>query len=57
MFHQVKTVTPLAGWLLDVEFHNGAKKRYDVNPLFVQWAPFRRLKNGPALLAQVRVDL
>ena len=57
MFHKIKSVTPLADYILSVQFSEGVTKRYDVQPLFDKYPMFLPLKNDPALFSSVEVDI
>ena len=55
-FHNVKTVTPLPDYMLEVLFANGESRKYDVKPLFDKWDAFRALAGVCGLFRQVKVD-
>ena len=57
MFHKVKAVNALPGYLLSVQFAEGVTKIYDVKPLFAKWVPFKALENAPELFSSVEVDV
>ncbi|MDR1001530.1 MAG: DUF2442 domain-containing protein [Clostridiales bacterium] len=57
MFHKVKTVKPLPGYLLAVSFENDEQKQYDVKPLFDKWDAFKALALVKNLFEQVQVDV
>ena len=57
MFHKIKSVTPLADYILSVQFSEGVTKHYDVQPLFDKYPMFLPLKNDPALFSSVEVDI
>jgi hypothetical protein len=56
MFHKVKNVTPFPNYTVYVEFLNGEKRNYDINPLFNKWMPFNSLREINGLFQQVKVD-
>lgn len=56
MFHKVKEIYPLEGYILEVTFQNDVKKFYDVSKLFTKWKIFENLKNEEGLFEQVKVD-
>ena len=53
-YPKIKSVEPLSGKRLKVEFSNGAIRIYDCRPLLSQ-SPFLRLKNE-SLFREVRPD-
>lgn len=55
MFHKVTAVRPCSGFLLDVEFMDGTRKKYDVSQLFDKWPVFRALEEN-GLFREVKVD-
>ena len=57
MFHKVKTVTPLPGFFLLVQFSEGITKQYDMNPLFEKYPMFLPLRSDPALYQSAKVDI
>ena len=57
MFHKVKTVSALPGYLLSVQFSEGVTKLYDVKPLFESLPAFIPLKGDPARFSCVSVDV
>ena len=57
MFHKIKSVTPLADYVLSVQFSEGVTKRYDVKSLFNKYPMFLPLKEDPALFSSVEVDV
>ena len=57
MFHKIKSVIPLPEYQLSVLFSEGAKKVYDVAPLFESIPAFRALKETPGLFSGVTVDV
>lgn len=57
MFYKVSAVKPLPGYKLLVDFVNGKRKEYDVNPLFNRWAVFKELINTKGLFENVKVDV
>lgn len=57
MFHKVKSVAPLAGFKLSVQFSEGVTKLYDVAPLFERIPAFGQLKEEPARFCCVAVDI
>ncbi len=48
---------PLPDFSLMVQFENGARKKYDVKPLFNRWEAFQALTAVKGLFEQVRVDI
>ena len=56
MFFKVKMVRPLVEYILLIDFQNGEQKKYDVQPLFEIWEPFRALSLIEGLFEQVKVD-
>ena len=56
MFHRIKSVVPIQGLKLLIEFQDDTKKIYDVNPLLKKWPAFQVLTHIPKLFEQVRVD-
>jgi hypothetical protein len=56
MFHRIKSVEPLNGLVLNVEFVDGTIKCYDVNPLLEKKEVFKDLAQG-GLFRFVRVDV
>ena len=57
MFHKVKSVAPLSGFKLSVQFSEGVTKLYDVKPLFERISAFRYLKDNPSEFDCVSVDV
>lgn len=57
MFHKVKSVSPLADFMLSVQFSEGVTKLYDLNPLFEKIPTFVYLKENPEEFACVTVDV
>lgn len=57
MFHKVKSVAPLSGFKLSVQFSEGVTKLYDVKPLFETISAFRYLKDNPSEFDCVSVDV
>lgn len=55
MFHKVTAVKPLPDYCLLAVFEGGAKRYYDVKPLFDKWDVFRNLM-ADGLFDRVRVD-
>ncbi|MBQ2764992.1 MAG: DUF2442 domain-containing protein [Firmicutes bacterium] len=56
MFYKVKSVSPLSGFKLLVQFENGATQKYDVEPLFSKWPVFHALREVEGLFELVKVD-
>lgn len=56
MFHKVRSVSPLPGFRLSVQFEGGNQCEYNMAPLFSRWPVFQTLQQIPALFEQVRVD-
>lgn len=56
MFHKIKSVSPLAGFKLSVQFSEGVTKLYDMAPLFGKIHAFNYLKEHPEEFAGVAVD-
>ena len=56
MFYRVEKVQPLPNYKLLIDFANGKRKEYDVNPLFDKWVVFRNLINTKGLFEAVKVD-
>ena len=56
MFHKVKTVKPLANYMLEVTFEDDTMKYYDVSNLFEKWEVFEDLRKIEGLFEQVIVD-
>ena len=57
MFHKVKSVSPLSGYKLSVQFSEGITKLYDLNPLFDRIPAFGYLKEHPEVFGCVSVDV
>lgn len=57
MFHKVKSVAPVPGFRLSVQFSEGRTKLYDMDPLFEKIPAFRCLKDAPEEFAGVTVDV
>ena len=57
MFHKVKSVAPLSGFKLSVQFSEGVTKLYDMNPLFEKIPAFQYLRDNPAGFHSVSVDV
>lgn len=57
MFHKIKSVTPLADYVLFVSFVEGVQKKYDLKPLFSRITEFQDLQNINGLYELVRVDV
>jgi len=57
MFHKVKSVAPLSGFKLSVQFSEGVTKLYDMNPLFERIPAFQYLRDNPADFHSVSVDV
>ena len=57
MFHKVKSVAPLSGFKLSVQFSEGVTKLYDMNPLFEKIPAFQYLRDSPADFHSVSVDV
>ena len=57
MFHKVKSVAPLSGFKLSVQFSEGVTKLYDMNPLFEKIPAFQYLRDNPADFHSVSVDV
>ncbi len=55
MYPTAKSVKALDGTVVEVEFDNGERKRFDVSRLFETHPYFTRLNDG-ALFNKVRVD-
>lgn len=56
MFHKIKSVKPLMGFKLLVQFTEGTTKEYDINPIIKKWPAFQAFKEIPALFDAVTVD-
>ena len=56
MFNKVKSVQSLPDYHLLVQFENGKKKMYNVQPLLNKWDVFKGLSNVQGLFEQVKVD-
>jgi len=56
MFHKIAHAKALPGFLLWIEFRDGAEFIYNAQALPGQYAPFQDLLADPALFAQVQVD-
>ena len=56
MFYKVKSVCPLPGFKLLVQFENGTTQKYDVEPLFSKWPVFLALREVEGLFDLVKVD-
>jgi hypothetical protein len=54
MLLDLKIVSPLPNFQLDLEFENGEQRRFDMRPLLVM-KPWNRIAT-PALFERVRVD-
>jgi len=57
MFHKVKSVAPLSGFKLSVQFSEGVTKLYDMNPLFEKIPAFQHLRDNPADFYSASVDV
>ena len=57
MLHKVRSVAPLPGYKLLIQFADGASKYYDVSRLFAGYPDFSALASAPGLFGQVRVDV
>ena len=57
MFHKIKSVTPLPGFILSVQFSEGITKHYDLNQLFDKYPMFMPLKDQPELYYSASVDV
>ena len=57
MFHKVKSVAPLSGFKLSVQFSEGVTKLYDMDPLFEKIPAFQYLRDNPADYQSVSVDV
>ena len=57
MFHKIKAVTPLPGFILCVQFSEGVTKHYHVKPLFDRYPMFRPLQEDPELFCAASVDV
>lgn len=57
MFHKVKSVAPLSGFKLSVQFSEGVTKLYDMDPLFEKIPAFQYLRDNPADYQNVSVDV
>ena len=57
MFHKIKSVTPMADYVLNVQFAEGVTKQYDVELLFDRYSMFLPLKDHPELFSSVEVDV
>ncbi|HWQ79902.1 MAG TPA: DUF4160 domain-containing protein [Anaerovoracaceae bacterium] len=55
VFHRVKTVAALPGYMLLVHFLDGTAKQYDVKPLFQRFEVFNQITD-PAIFSSVVVD-
>lgn len=56
MFHKVRSVTPLPGLKVLVQFAEGRAKTYDVASLFSRIPDFQSLQDVSGLFEQVRTD-
>lgn len=56
MFHRIKSVKPLAGYKLLVQFTEGTTKEYNTGPLFEKWPAFQALKEISGLFETVAAD-
>ncbi|MDR3242344.1 MAG: DUF2442 domain-containing protein [Clostridiales Family XIII bacterium] len=57
MFYKVQTVRPLPNFNLLVDFQNGERKQYPIQPLFDKWESFKALASTKGLFEQVKVDV
>jgi hypothetical protein len=57
MFHKVKSVAPIPGFKLSVQFSEGVTKVYDMKPLFEKLPAFKQFEKNPAAFAGVSVDV
>ncbi len=55
--YRVKEVKPLPDYILFIRFMDGARKNYDVKPLFSKRKAFKDLQNIKGLFEQVKVDM
>ncbi len=51
----LKAVRPLDGFVLEAEFTNGDKRRYDITPLFEEIPVFQEIRDNPELFKSVNV--
>lgn len=56
MFHKIKSVCPVDGFRLSVQFSEGVTKIYDLNAVFEKVPAFERLRQHPEEFAEVSVD-
>lgn len=57
MFHEIKSISPLADYKLSVQFSEGVTKLYDVAPLIEKISAFSFLKENPDGFFVVSVDV
>ena len=57
MFHKIKSVSPLSGFRLWVQFREGVAKLYDVAPLFEKLPVFCFFRDKPEEFFHVFVDV
>ena len=57
MFHKIKSVVPISGFRLNVQFSEGVTKTYDMKPLFEKLPAFRQLQDNPEKFYSVSVDV
>ena len=57
MVHKIKSVSPLPGFKLSVQFCEGVTKLYDVKPLFERLPVFANLEKHPEIFSGVSVDV
>ena len=56
MFHKIKSVTPLPGYKLSIQFSEGVTKLYDVGLLFEKITAFKHFLTQPETFEDVFVD-
>ena len=56
MFNKIQAVKPLPDFNLLVNFQNGEKKQYPIQPLFDKWEDFKIFVLVKGLFEQVKVD-
>lgn len=51
----LKSVIPLDGFILEAEFTDGTRKRYDIAPLFDEIPAFLEIRDNPELFKSAKV--
>ncbi|MCL2719634.1 MAG: DUF2442 domain-containing protein [Lachnospiraceae bacterium] len=57
MFYKVQAVQTLPDFNLLIDFQNGERKQYQIQPLFEKWEQFKALTLVKGLFEQVKIDV